>query len=194
MTTTSKAFLERNFETLPNVESPSGNQRRCPPCRLVHCWTQLTWLWNIVKDFQPPCRSLQTISPAPHICGHPWPQFDQVVNCYNLKYVSILVCFKEHRRLVQSTPSRLIGKAFQVKDCKYARSPNSNLDEIMKCPNFWIFYCSVTISSQSPLAGRSGQHLVTMIVVGQFDSPAFHQQAEDYATALEGGVAQYALN
>jgi len=34
---------------------------------------------------------------------------------------------------------------------------------------------------------RSGQHLVTMIVVGQFDSPAFHQQAEDYATALEAG-------
>merc|ERR1712012_167010 len=34
---------------------------------------------------------------------------------------------------------------------------------------------------------RSGQHLLTMIVVGQFDSPAFHQQAEDYATALEAG-------
>ena len=25
-----------------------------------------------------------------------------------------------------------------------------------------------------------------MVVVGQFDSPAFHQQAEEYATALEG--------
>ena len=54
------------------------------------------------------------------------------------------------------------------------------------------------MSSQSPPAGRSGQHLVTMIVVGQFDSPAFHQQAEDYGTALEGGAAvikaQYALN
>ena len=33
---------------------------------------------------------------------------------------------------------------------------------------------------------RSGCHLLTMVVVGQFDSPAFHQQAEEYATALEG--------
>ena len=39
------------------------------------------------------------------------------------------------------------------------------------------------------MAYRSGQHLLTMIVVGQFDSPAFHQQAEDYATALEGWKA-----
>jgi len=29
-----------------------------------------------------------------------------------------------------------------------------------------------------------------MVVVGQFDSPAFHQQAEEYATALEAGGLQ----
>ena len=30
---------------------------------------------------------------------------------------------------------------------------------------------------------------MTLVVVGEFDSPAFHQQAEDYATALEGILA-----
>lgn len=34
---------------------------------------------------------------------------------------------------------------------------------------------------------RAGQHLTTMVVVGEFDSPAFHKQAEEYATALEAG-------
>ena len=65
-------------------------------------------------------------------------------------------CFKEHRWLVQSTPSRLIGKAFQVKDCKYARSPNSNsgYDEM---PQFLIFLllCNYFLSKSTGLQVRA---------------------------------------
>ena len=32
-----------------------------------------------------------------------------------------------------------------------------------------------------------------MVVVGEFDSPAFHKQAEEYATALEGISGQSSM-
>ena len=33
---------------------------------------------------------------------------------------------------------------------------------------------------------RAGQHLVSLVVVGEADSPAFHRQAEEYGDSLEG--------
>ena len=66
-------------------------------------------------------------------------------------FQSLLAYLKEHRRLVQSTPSRLIGKTFQVEDTKYARSPNSNSDEMTlisdEMPQFLIFLLLCKYSS-----------------------------------------------
>ena len=32
---------------------------------------------------------------------------------------------------------------------------------------------------------RAGQHLVTLMVVGEADSPAFHRQAQEYGDSLK---------
>ena len=74
----------------------------------------------------------------------------KIVIIWNM-FQSLLAYLKEHRRLVQSTPSRLIGKTFQVEDTKYARSPNSNSDEMTlisdEMPEFLIFVLLCKYSS-----------------------------------------------